>query len=99
MPTHTPSTHRNTTPRRVGAAAAAALALAAAAAPNASAAVSFKADARMPALGDPWALPVGDLNQDGHPDIVAPSISGNNANVFLGRVGGAFGPPTETPTG
>src|SRR4051794_27817517 len=98
MTTNTPSTHRHTTFKRLGAAAATALALTAIAATNASAAVSFKADTRMPALGDPWSLTVGDLDQDGHPDIVAPSISGNNANVFLGRIGGVFASPTTTPT-
>src|SRR4051794_1560649 len=102
MTTHAPSTHRQTTLRRVrpaAALAAAALAFGAFGATNASADVSFKVGTRMPAAGVPWGVTLGDLDQDGRPDIVAPSISGNSLNVALGRVGGAFAPLVTTPTG
>src|SRR4051794_33556784 len=96
MSTHSLSTHSRRLHATV-ALTAAAFAFGVSSGP-ASAAVSFKVAEHTPALSDPWSLTLGDLNQDGRPDIVAPSVYGNSANVALGRVGGTFAPTATTPT-
>jgi hypothetical protein len=97
MTTHIPS-HKSPRLRAILALTAAALAFGGLSTSDSSAAVSFKLAAHAPALSDPWSLTLGDLNQDGHPDIVAPSVSGNSANVALGRAGGVFAPTATTPS-
>src|SRR5699024_9793597 len=71
--------------RRAAVRAATALALGAFTAASASAAVSFSAATPTPGFDDPYTLALGDLNQDGDPDVIATSISGNAADVALGR--------------
>jgi hypothetical protein len=95
MTTHIPSPNSRRL-RATLALTAAALAFGGFTASGVSAAVTFKLAAHTPALSDPWSLALADLNQDGRPDIVAPSVGGNSANVALGRASGVFAPTATT---
>jgi hypothetical protein len=57
-----------------------------------------------PAVGSPFAVgrspyphAVGDVNGDGHPDIVTPNVGGNNVTVLLGDGRGGFAPAAKSP--
>lgn len=48
---------------------------------------------------NPVAVAIGDLNHDGHPDLVVSNWSGASVSVFLGTGGGAFAAATNYATG
>ena len=47
----------------------------------------------------PYSLAVGDLNEDGFPDVVASNPESNTASIILSHAGAVFGPATEIPLG
>ncbi len=49
--------------------------------------------------GTPTSLAIGDLNGDGHPDLVAADFDSYNVAVLLGTGTGAFGPTNYYGTG
>lgn len=46
---------------------------------------------------NPAGIAVGDLNQDGRPDLVTANVLGNNLGILLGQSGGAFQSPVTYP--
>lgn len=56
---------------------------------------TFLASTNLPLLssGNPVATAVGDLNNDGIPDLVATDTKNNAINIFLGLAGGGYGAP------
>jgi hypothetical protein len=47
----------------------------------------------------PSAVAIGDLNHDGHPDLVSTNVGDNTVSVLLGHGDGTFGPFAGFPTG
>jgi len=45
----------------------------------------------------PYPLAVGDVNGDGHPDVVTPNVGSNNVTVLLGDGRGGFRPAPGSP--
>src|SRR5690242_11785580 len=94
MSAHDLTLHAGRRLRSVTALATATVALAAAAT-SASAAVTFAPGSPVPGITDAAVLTTGDINSDGHPDIVAPSYPANSVFVASGAPGGVF--DTATP--
>jgi hypothetical protein len=53
----------------------------------------------LPVAGGPREVAVGDLNQDGVPDIVTTEPGANQASVLLGKGNGAFQPAVTYSVG
>jgi hypothetical protein len=53
----------------------------------------------LPAAYGCASLAIGDLNADGHPDLVVGCYGGRSTGVLLGLPGGDFGPWTNSPEG
>ena len=64
---------------------------------RASAAVTF-APAHSVPVSDAFGLALGDLDQDGHPDIAAASYGSNSVVTALGRPKGVFAAPLSSPS-
>ena len=52
-----------------------------------------------PAGPAPSTLAIADLDGDGHPDVVLPSLNGNTMNVLMGKSGGTFAAPVSYVAG
>jgi Bacterial Ig-like domain (group 3)/FG-GAP-like repeat/CARDB/FG-GAP repeat len=47
---------------------------------------------------NPSAVAVGDMNNDGRPDLIVTSATGNNVEILLNEGNGTFGPRANFPT-
>lgn len=54
-------------------------------------------DSPFPVGRAPYPLAVGDVNNDGKPDIVTPNVGSNNLTVLLGDGRGGFSPAPASP--
>jgi hypothetical protein len=61
--------------------------------------VSFSSPLTLATGTLPAAVVVGDVNGDGHPDLVSVNTGDNTVSVLLGDGGGGFGPRTGFATG
>jgi hypothetical protein len=63
--------------------------------------VNFQPHVDFPAGASPIAVAVGDLNKDGHPDLIVANYVNPNGtiSVLLGNGDGSFGPPTSYAVG
>ncbi len=59
----------------------------------------FRPGAEVATGGQPWSVAVGDLNEDGHLDVVATIRNANMVEVFLGNGDGTFRAPADLGTG
>ena len=53
----------------------------------------------MPVGSSPYAITNGDLNNDGHDDLVYANIAHNTVSVLINNGNGGFGPPTNFAVG
>ena len=62
---------------------------------HASGSLSFATAVSYPVGNDPYTLAVGDLNGDGHPDLVTGTLGSGDISVLLGSSTGVFGAATN----
>jgi hypothetical protein len=48
---------------------------------------------------DPWAIAAGDLDSDGHADLVVATAGSSDLTILMGAGDGSFRPPTRFPAG
>jgi hypothetical protein len=60
---------------------------------------SFAAPQTYPAGGEAYVAAVGDFNEDGHPDVLAPNALQATVSVLLDNANGALQPPLSVATG
>jgi hypothetical protein len=59
--------------------------------------ISFAPPVNYATGNTPYGVTVGDLNHDGHLDLVVPNVNGNNVSVLLGNGDGTFKPAVNYP--
>ncbi len=67
--------------------------------PASAAQVTFGSKTDFPTGSGPFNTATGDLNGDGHPDLVVANANAQSVSVLLGNGVGGFGTKTDYPTG
>ncbi len=61
--------------------------------------ISFSPSVNYPTGSSPQAVAIGDLNQDGKPDLAVVNAGNDTVSVLLGAGSGSFGTATDFPVG